>query len=102
MTHERFKPYAFLFLAARVLIDLTLAVIIYLQEETFLFSFGFMLLCCVFYLFLFFGLRNEEFRGRYGRRVILWREPVGYWFVVAFLVLFHLFVTVSFAKLVHW
>lgn len=99
---ERLKLYAFVFLAARALIDLTLAGVVYYQERTLLFSSGFMLLCCVFYLFLFFGLRNEEFRGRYGRRVMLWREPVGYWFVVAFLVLFHLFVTVSFARLIRW
>ena len=99
---ERFKLYAFVFLAARVLTDLTLAVILYLQEKTLVFSFGFLLLCCVFYYFLYFGLRSEEFHGRYGRRVILWREPVGYWFVVGFLVLFHLFVTVSFGSLVRW
>ena len=99
---ERFKLYAFVFLAVRVLIDLTLAGIMYVQEGTLVFSFVFLPICCVFYLFLFFGFRNEEFRGRYGSRVILWREPVGYWFVVGFLVLFHLFITVSFGRLVHW
>jgi hypothetical protein len=99
---ERLKLYAFVFLAARALVDLTLAGVIYLQEGVLILSLGFLLLCCVFYLFLLFGLRNEEFRGRYGRRVILWREPVGYWFVVAFLVLSHLCVTVLFGMSVRW
>lgn len=90
---ERFKYYAYLFLALRALIDLTLAVVIYRQVGALVVSVGFMALCGVFHLFLFFGIRNEEFRGRYGRRVILWREPVGYWFCVAFLVVFHLVIT---------
>src|SRR5215217_8228158 len=98
--HELFKRYALVFLALRALVDLALAVIIYRQTGSPAPGVGFMLICCVFYFFLYFGIRNEEFRGRYGRRVILWREPVGYWFVVAFLVLFHLFVTASFARLV--
>lgn len=99
---EVFKPYAFVLLAVRAPIDPTLAGVVYYQEGTLVTSFGFLLLCGVFCFFLYFGLRNEEFRGRYGRRVILWREPVAYWFVVAFLVLFHLFVTVSMGRLVHW
>ena len=99
---ERLKRYAFAFLAARALVDLTLAGLIYRQEGTLVFALGFLLLCCVFYLFLLFGLRNEEFRGRYGRRVILWREPFGYWFVVGFLVLSHLCVTALFGRLVRW
>ena len=102
MTHELFKRYAFVFLAVRALIDLTLAGIMFYQEGTFVISFGFLLLCCVFYYFLFVGLRREEFHGRYGRRVILWREPFAYWFVVAFLVLFHLFITVLFGRVVRW
>ncbi|HEX8149053.1 MAG TPA: hypothetical protein VF591_17855 [Pyrinomonadaceae bacterium] len=102
MTHELFKRYAFVFLAVRVLADLTLAGVIYYQEGTPVVSFGFLLLCGVFYYFLYSGLRGGEFRGRYGNRVTLWREPVGYWFVVAFLALFHLFVTVSFGRLVRW
>ena len=90
---ELFKYYAYVFLGLRALIDLTVAAIIYHRIGALVVSFGFISLCCVFYVFLYFGIRNEEFRGRYGRRVILWREPVGYWFVVAFLVLLHLIIT---------
>lgn len=91
--HELFKRYAFIFLALRVLIDLTLAVIIYHQVGNLAPSVGLMLIGCVFYIFLYFGIRNEEFPGRYGRRVSLWREPVAYWFCFAVLVLFHLLIT---------
>jgi hypothetical protein len=90
---EQFKFYAYVFLALRALIDLTVAAMIYHRVGALVVSFGFISLCCVFHAFLFFGIRNEEFRGRYGRRVILWREPFGYWFCVAFLVLFHLVIT---------
>ncbi len=99
---EAFKTYAFILLGVRALIDLTLAGIIYYQGRVLVISLGFLLLCSVFYWFLYFGIRNEEFHGRYGRRVILWREPVGYWFVVAFLILFHLVITVLTARAVHW
>ena len=91
--NEVFKYYAYVFLGLRALIDLTVAAIIYHRIGAFVVSFGFMSLCCVFYGFLYFGIRNEEFRGRYGRRVMSWREPVGYWLVVAFLVLSHLIIT---------
>ena len=100
--HELVKHYAFVFLALRALIDLTLAAIIYYQDGVLGSSLGLLLICSVFYFFLYFGIGNEEFHGRYGRRVILWREPAAYWFVVAFLVLFHLFITVSMVRLVRW
>jgi hypothetical protein len=99
---KNFKNYAFAFLTLRLVIDLILAGVIYYQEQTFVISFGFLLLCGVFYLLMFFGFRNEEFRGRYGQRVILWREPVGYWIIVAFLAIFHLVITILFARMVHW
>jgi hypothetical protein len=99
---ERFKLYAFAFLAARALVDLVIAGVLYYQERTFVVGFALLALCCVFYLLLFFGLRNEEFHGRYGRRVILWREPFGYWFVVGFLVLFHLVITALFGRMIRW
>jgi len=100
--HEPLKRYAFVCLAVRALIDLTLIAMIYRQKETLVSSVGFALICGVFYYFLVSGIRNEEFYGRYGSRVILWREPVGYWFVMAFLVLFHLCVTVLMLRLIRW
>lgn len=100
--HELFKHYAFAFLALRALIDLTLAVIVYYQAGSFAPGIGLVLVCSVFYFFLYLGIRNEKFYGRYGRRVFLWREPVAYWFVVGLLVLFHLIITVLMVRLVHW
>jgi hypothetical protein len=94
---ERLRRFAFIYLAVRGIIDMTLAVITYRRVGSIVPSVGFILLCGVFYCFLYFGIRNEEFYGRYGRRVILWREPFGYWFVVAFLILSHLAVTALFA-----
>jgi hypothetical protein len=69
--HELLKRYAFIFLAVRALIDLTLGVVIYRQAGSLVPGVGFMLICSVFYIFLYSGIRNEEFHGRYGRRVIL-------------------------------
>ena len=100
--NELLKRCAFIFLALRVLLDLTVAVIISRQAGSLVPGVGFILICSVFYLFLYFGLRNEEFRGRYGRRVILWREPVGYWFVIGFLAVFHLSITVLMVRSVRW
>ncbi|HEY8560253.1 MAG TPA: hypothetical protein VIL74_07740 [Pyrinomonadaceae bacterium] len=92
--HERFRFYAYVFLALRGLLDLALCAVIYHQAGSLAPAAGFLLICSIFYFFLFFGIKNEEFRGRRGKRVCLWREPVAYWFVVAFLVAFHLFLTV--------
>ncbi len=100
--HETFKYYAFVFLALRALIDLTLAVIICYQVGSLVPGIGLMLICCVFYFFLFFGIRNEKFSGRYGSRVFLWREPIAYWFIVALLVILHLIITVLIAMSVYW
>ena len=94
---ERLRKFAFVYLAVRALIDTALAAITYRQVGSLVPGVGFMLICGAFYCFLYFGIRNEEFHGRYGRRVILWREPFGYWLVVAFLALFHLAVTALFA-----
>jgi hypothetical protein len=100
--HEPLKRYAFALLALRALIDLTLAVMIYRQSSSLVPGVGLMLICSVFYLFLYFGIRNEEFPGRHGRRVILWREPAGYWLVLLFLVVSHLSITLLMFKSVHW
>ncbi len=97
-----FKWYAFLFLALRVLFDLMVSVIIYFQTEALIAGIGAMLGCSVFSFLLYLGIRNEEFRGRYGHRVYLSREPFAYWFVVAFIVLFHLIVTALMINTVHW
>ena len=91
--NERFRYCLWLFLALRAAIDLAVAAIIYRWVGSLIASFGFLALCCVFYVFLSFGIRYEEFRGRYGSRVKLWREPVGFWFCFAFLVLCHLIIT---------
>lgn len=99
---EVVRRYAYAFLALRALIDLTLGVVVYRQAGSLAPAAGLLMVCSVFYLLLYFGLRDEEFRGRYGRRVILWREPAGYWFIVAFLVVFHLAVTVLMAWSVNW
>ena len=90
---EVIKRYAFGFLAVRALLDLTLAAVICRRAGSLVPGVGLLLLCSVFYVLLYLGIRNEEFHGRYGRRVILWREPFGYWFVVGFLVACHLAVT---------
>ncbi|HEX8500187.1 MAG TPA: hypothetical protein VF659_06300 [Pyrinomonadaceae bacterium] len=100
--NELLRRYAFAFLALRALIDLSLAVVIYRRAGSLVPAAGLMLVCSAFYILLYFGLRNEEFPGRYGRRVILWREPVAYWFIVGFLVVFHLSVTVLVAGSVSW
>lgn len=98
---ELFKYSIFVFLGLRLLIDLGLSAATYYQFKTLAPGIGFMALCSVFYLFLYFGIKNEEFRGRYGHRVYS-SEPFAYWFIVAFLVLSHLAVTILMASLIHW
>ena len=100
--NELFKYYAFIFLALRVLLDLAASVIIYYQTETLGAGIGSLLVCSIFPLFLYFGIKNEKFRGRYGRRVCLSSEPFAYWFVVVFLVLFHLIMTALMISIIHW
>ncbi len=90
---ERLKRYAYALLSARVLADLAVAALIYRRAGSLSAAAAFLPLCGVFYAFLFFGFRNEEFPGRYGRKVVLWREPFAYWLVVALLFVFHLAVT---------
>lgn len=102
MTEENLKKIAFSFLAFRVFTDFIIAGIIYYQSETLIISFSFLILCSVFHLLLFFGLKNEQFHGRNGSRVILWREPAAYWFVAAFLFVFHLIITGLFANQINW
>ncbi len=96
------KRIIFLYLALHTFADLVLAIIVYLQGGEFIVSFGIMLVFSIFILLLYFGIRNEEFRGRYGSRVILWREPVAYWLCFAFIVLFHVMVTVLIAMTINW
>jgi len=90
---ERLKFYAYIFLAARALIDLAASVAVYHQTESLGIGIGIMSACSICPLFLYFGIKNEEFWGRYGRRIYLSHEPFAYWFVVGFLVIFHLIIT---------
>lgn len=98
---QLYKHYAFIFLALRVLVDLVTSVIIYYQTESLVVGIGSMLGCSIFSLLLYIGIRNEAFRGRYGHRVDS-SEPFAYWFVVAFIVLFHLIVTALMIRIIHW
>lgn len=100
--NELLKYYTYIFLALRVFIDLIVSIIIYYQIEALLNGIGLMVGCSVFSLFLYFGIRKEEFRGRYGRRVCLIGEPFAYWFVFAFLVLSHLTVTGLMIRIINW
>jgi hypothetical protein len=90
---ELHKRYAYIFLALRALIDLALCIVIYRQTGSLATAVAVGLVCSVFYLLLYFGVRDEQFYGRYGRWVILWREPGGYWLVVGFLIASHLAIT---------
>jgi hypothetical protein len=90
---ELFKRIAYVYLALHALIDLALGVIVYHQIGLLVVSIAIMAVPFSLSIILYFGLRNEKFRGRYGRRVILWREPVGYWFCFAIVVLIHLGIT---------
>jgi len=91
--NKTFRFYIFIFLAGRFLIDLATSIILYYQTETLVVGIGSLLICSIFTLFLLFGIINEEFPGYHGRQVSLIGEPVAYWFVVAFLVFFHLGMT---------
>lgn len=94
---ECLKRSALIFLAVRAVIDLAIGVLLYRQMGELMPVIGWLCLCAVFYVFLISGLTREEFPGRYGQRVSLWREPIGYWFVVGFLIVAHLALSVLFA-----
>jgi len=53
--------------------------------------------CFVFALFLFFGIKNEQFRGRYGSVSYRWRDPVAYWIGFALFIIVYLIFTVLMA-----
>jgi hypothetical protein len=96
------KRIIIIYIVLRAVIDFILAALVYRRTGTLAVSFGVMLIIGVFYYFLCAGIRHEEFRGRYGQRVILWREPIAFWFVYGFLVVAHLVVTgLVMANLVH-
>ena len=99
--NESLKFYAFIFLAVRVLIDLVTSIVLYYQTGALVVGIGAFLGCSVFSVFLYFGLKNEEFRGRRGQRVDS-SEPFAYWFVVAFLVISHLIVTALMINIIRW
>ena len=99
--NELFKYYAFAFIALRVLIDLAVSVVIYHQTDAPVVGIASMLGCSVFSFLLYLGIKNESFRGRYGHRVDS-SEPFAYWFVVAFIVIFHLIVTGLMIRIIHW
>jgi hypothetical protein len=88
------------FVAVRMLIDVIIAAAISFQTDSLITGGGFWILCWVFYLLLFFGTRTDTFHGRDGQKVYRWREPAGWWFVLGFIVLLHLTITLLFALLV--
>lgn len=90
---ERLKLCAYIFLAVRAVIDLAVSIGVYHQTESYGIAVGIMIVCSICPLFLFFGIRNEEFTGRYGRKIYLSHDRIAYWFIVAFLVIFHLIIT---------
>ena len=92
-----FKSYAYGYLALHVLIDFILAVRLYYRVETLVLSIVLMSACSVFALFLYFGIKNEQFRGRYGTVVHRWSAPVAYWIGFALFVIAHLIFTVIMA-----
>ena len=94
---EPLKYYAYAFLAFRVFLDLAAAGIIAYRLERLLPAAGLVAVCGVFYIFLYLGIKNGEYPGRYGRRVCLWREPVAFWLVTAFIVVFHFIITAALA-----
>jgi len=96
-TMDRFQRYAYVYLALHVLVDLVLAARMYYRLGTAAPSVGFMFACCILSLFLYFGIRNEQLRGRYGTRAYRWRDPVAYWIGFALLVIAHLIFTVTMA-----
>jgi hypothetical protein len=91
---HHFKFYAYGYLALHVLIDFILAVRLYYRVGTLVLSVILMSACCVFALFLFFGIKNEQFRGRHGSVGYRWRDPVAYWVGFALFVIAHLIFTV--------
>lgn len=105
---ELFKCIAFVFLALHALIDLILAVITYHQVGNVGPSIFLICICCLFSFTLFPALSDDEFSRRwfpgkwYRGPIETGGDPVAYWFTFAVLVLFHLFITVSIVRLVHW
>jgi hypothetical protein len=94
---DHFKLYAYGYLALHVLIDLILAVRLYYRIETPVVSIILMSACLVFALFLFFGIKNEQFRGRHDTVGYRWRDPVAYWIGFALYVIVHLIFTITMA-----
>ena len=94
---DHFKLYAYSYLALHVLIDLILAVRLFYRVGTPALSIILMSACFVFALFLFFGIKNEQFRRRHGSVGYRWRDPVAYWIGFALFVIAHLIFTVIMA-----
>ncbi len=100
--NELFRACAYGFLVLRALIDLGLSAVIYYQVRNIVAAVALLPICGVFYVFLYFGLKNESFRGRYGSQIFLWREPVAYWFIVGLLVVLHLVMTWLLVMIIYW
>jgi hypothetical protein len=91
---DHFKAYAYGYLGLHLLIDFILAIRIYYRIGMPVVSILFMSACFVLALLLFFGIKNERFRGRYGTVAYRWRDPLGYWVGFILFIIAHLIFTV--------
>lgn len=101
-TEEKIDSFLYAFIVIRSASDLALAIALYFQAKSLIIAGGYWALCWIFSLFLFFGIRSETFRGRYGRKVIRWREPFAWWFCFVFLVLMLATITTVIAWSLDW
>lgn len=92
-----FQLFGYIYIALHGLLDIILAFNMYRRLESLAPSIGFMFACSVLSIFLFFGIKNERMRGRYGTIVYVKSEPFAYWTGFTLLVVSHWIFTVTMA-----
>lgn len=94
---DTFQKYGYGYLVLHLLVDLTLAIMLYLKPGMEPIAVMLLLACLVFATFQFFGIKNEQFSGRHGARVGRITEPIGYWIGFVIWVIAHVAFTVMLA-----
>ena len=99
--NARAKFYAFIILALRFLFDLALSIALTYKMDSYVPGVAYMIGCLPFLLLLFFGFLSGVFYGRNGARIYA-EESIAYWFVVGFIAVFHLVITVVMIRATFW
>lgn len=99
---EKIDHAAYAFVGVRVLIDAAVGAAIWKETGLIALGIGCWLVMCVIPAILFFGIKNQYFRGRYGIKLERDVNPLAWWIAFAITVLIHTAITGLFIYNISW